>query len=164
MKSLIAMALATIMVAGVGAGVVAENTNINNEEIISEATAIVEQYDVDGSGELSQEEVQAMLNDFETQYDIDFNQEEVETAVNEAVDMLDDYDTDGDGELSYDEQMNLVHDVYEAYDNGEIKSEELNAILAGYEQKVNTLNSMHDLLDECGVPGQNVQINLRGEN
>lgn len=164
MKNLIAMALATIMVAGVGASVIEGNTSVNNEEIISEATAIVEMYDIDANGELSEEEVQALLDDMVEKYDIEFDQAELETAVNEAVDMLDDYDIDGDGELSYDEQLGLIQDVYKAYDNGEIQNEEFKKILEGYERKVNDLNSYHDILDEVGVPGKGVHINIRGNN
>lgn len=160
MKSLIVMALAAVLCVGVVPNVM-EGTSVNNEEIISEATAIIEQYDVDGNGELSDAEIQVLVANLQDQYDIEFNQAELEGAVNEAIGMLDDYDADGDGDLSYDEKISLVQDVYEAYDNGEIQNEDFKTILEGYERKVNDLNSYHDLLDECGVPGNGYHIQIR---
>lgn len=72
-------------------------------------------------------------------------------------------DKDPDEELTYEDQLNIVQDIYAKYDNGDFKEEELfSEYLKGYDEHVNDLNSYHDFLDECGVPGPNVQIDIRG--
>lgn len=72
-------------------------------------------------------------------------------------------DKDPDEELTYEDKLNIVQDIYAKYDNGDFKEEELfSEYLKGYDEHVGDLNSYHDFLDECGVPGPNVQIDIRG--
>lgn len=72
-------------------------------------------------------------------------------------------DKDPDEELSYEDQLNIVQSIYAKYDNGDFEGEDnFCEYLEGYSNHVDDLNSYHDFLDECGVPGPNVQIDIRG--
>ena len=72
-------------------------------------------------------------------------------------------DKDPDEELSYEDQLNIVQSIYAKYDNGDFEGEDnFCEYLEGYSNHVDDLNSYHDFLDECGVPGANVQIDIRG--
>lgn len=157
MKTLLALVLAAL----VGIGAVNSYTEMKTERILADATEMVNQYDFNGDGVLSEDEQVAFVEDLYASNGGEFSKEEIENAINEATGILGQFDADNDGALSYDEQIAIVQAVYEKYDNGEITDENFCAFLAGYEDYVNRLNSYHDLLDECGVPGANVQINIR---
>lgn len=158
MKALLIMVLTAI----VSVGAYKEYTEVKTDEVIVEAQTMLEKYDLNGDAQLSEEEIVAFTEDMYANYgNGEFTKDEVESAVVEAKGKLGSYDADNDGDLSYDEQLTLVQDVYKAYDNGEVTDENFKAFLAGYENHVNDLNSYHALLDECGVPGKGVYINLR---
>lgn len=95
-------------------------------------------------------------------------QEMISSTISEATTVFQDWvpalaDKDPNEELTYEDQLNIVQDIYAKYDNGDLKEEELfSEYLKGYDEHVNDLNSYHDFLDECGVPGPNVQIDIRG--
>lgn len=157
MKTLLALALAAL----VGFGAVNTYNEIKTDAILADATELVAQYDLNADGVLSEDEQLSFVEDLYASNGGEFSKEEIENAINEATGILGQFDADNDGVLSYDEQLSIVQAVYEKYDNGEITDETFKAYLAGYEAYVDRLNSYHDLLDECGVPGANIQINIR---
>lgn len=74
-------------------------------------------------------------------------------------------DKDPDEELTYEDQLNIVQSIYAKYDNGDFDGEDnFCEYLEGYSNHVDDLNSYHDFLDECGVPGPNIQIDIRKED
>jgi Ca2+-binding EF-hand superfamily protein len=151
--------LALAVVVGFGA----YNHHVEQKEaVMAEAEALIQEYDINLDGVLSDDEQRSLIEGLYVEYDGDeATRQELEDAVKKATSMLSSFDADGDGDLSYDEQLSIVQAVYKAYDNGEINNEMLKQILDGYERKVNELNYYHELLNECGVPGGDWHIELR---
>ena len=152
-----------VLIAIIGFGVHDHYEEVKKEAAIEEATVMLETYDLNGDGVLSEDEQMAFTKDLYLKNGgDDATRQELEDAVDKATSVLGGFDADDDGDLSYDEQLNILQWVYEKYDNGEITNESLRTILSGYEKKVNELNSYHDLLNEVGVPGRDWHIDLRG--
>ena len=132
------------------------------ESVAFDAETVIQYYDANNDGIISEKEQMTYLEDLYKDHGGDkVTQEEIESAVKEAETMLGGFDEDGDGILSYEEKLKIVQAVYEKYDNGEIKNELFRKFLEGFDKKVSDYNSYHDLLDECGVPGANIQIEIR---
>lgn len=132
------------------------------EAVVYDAETVINYYDLNGDGIISESEQLAYLEDLYQDHGGDkVSKEEIESAVKEAETMLGGFDEDGDGSLSYDEELKIVQAVYEKYDNGEIKNELFRKFLEGYDKKVSDYNTYHDILDEVGVPGKNIQIEIR---
>lgn len=82
----------------------------------------------------------------------------VEAAANTAEEW---FGVGADDELTYDEQLEIVRNVYKMKDEGKFEDEEVfTAFLDGYEDYVDDLNSYYSILDEVGVPGESVYIDL----
>lgn len=140
------------------------NEYTEKQELLEETTAIMQQYDIDEDGQLSKDEQYSWIEDIYTENGgNEVTTKELSDAVEEAQDMLGVFDSDSNGDLSYEEQLSIVQAIYKKYDNGEIKNDMLVSILQGYERKVNELNSYYDLLEEVGVGGPKIYIDLRGD-
>ena len=158
-KTLVILALTVVL----SIGAYGKYEEIQSEETIkNEAVSMLEEYDADKDNDLSENEQMSFVEDlFIKNGGNEETKQELETAVNEAAAMLAQFDTDGDGDLSHNEQVGLIQAVYEKYDNNEIMDENFKAVLSGYEKKVEELNEYHNLLDEVGVPGENIQTEIR---
>ena len=151
-----------VLIALVGFGVHDHYEEVKKEAAIEEATVMIETYDLNDDGVLSEYEQKMFAKDLYLDNGGDETSlEELEDATKQAASFFESFDTDANGDLSYDEQLSIVQWVYEKYDNGEIKNNLLRQILSGYEKKVNDLNYYHELLNECGVPGDGWYIELR---
>ena len=85
-------------------------------------------------------------------------EETIEEAANTAEDWL---GVDADAELTYEDQLEIVKNAYRMRDEGKFEEDGLlDTFLDGYEKHVDDLNSYHALLDEVGVPGKSVYIDL----
>lgn len=153
-----------ILIAALSLTGCAQYTEKEIEVAAEEATTVITSYDLNGDGILEDNEYQTYVKHlYEKNGGTETTTKEIEDAVDEASATIGSFDTNEDGDLSYEEKLSLLQKIYEKYDNGEIKDENLRAILEGFERKVNELNSYHDLLEEVGVGGPNIQINLRGD-
>ena len=152
------MALAALLCVGAYEGV----KEIDKQQTFNEAMIMIEAYDINHDGVITEDEQIAFTEDMYKKYgDEQFSAGEVEAAINEAQTLFSKYDVNGDGVLSYDEKMNIVYDVMEAYDNGLIPEGDFKTFVAGYDEYVNTINGYTALLDEVGVPGESFYLDIR---
>ena len=58
--------------------------------------------------------------------------------------------------------LGTVQKIYEAYDNGEIEDGLFKDFLTGYSNYVDQINTYTAVLEEAGVPGNYIYLNIRG--
>ena len=160
MKKLLILALATTSCLALCGC----STETREQKMVRETAEQLAQYDLDKDGVLSEQEQRYAVQEIYKESTGEFSAEEFESAIAEAQDILGAFDTDEDGNFSYEEKLSLVQTIYEYYDRGEIKDGMFKTFLEGYERKVNELNSYYDLFEELGMPGPNIQIELRKED